>query len=70
MFDNATEKTLRLIAAGMYLKQFHGLDFALCMLIDAGFRECVARAALEDRQVLLSASFKVKYCQNDDIHPE
>lgn len=70
MFDNAAEKTLRLIAAGVYLKKMHGQDFAFCLLIDLGFSEGVARAALQNKKTLLSASFAAKYCQNDDIRPE
>lgn len=70
MFDNATERKLRLIAAGVYLKQLHGLDFALYMLIDAGFREGVARAALQDKKITLCASSIVKYCQGGSIFPE
>lgn len=53
MFDNATEKTLRLIAAGLHLKKMHGMEFAFLVLIDAGFRERVARAALQDERVYL-----------------
>lgn len=70
MFDNATEKTLRLIAAGRYLRQLHGLDFAFSMLVDVGFREGVARAALQDKRVLLCASSIVPCCWSDDILPE
>ena len=47
MFDNSTEKTLRLIAAGVYLKRIHGQEFAFLVLKDAGFRDGVARAALQ-----------------------
>ncbi|KAB0331037.1 hypothetical protein LSO07_04570 [Janthinobacterium sp. PLB04] len=70
MFDNATEKTLRLIAAGVHLKKMHGLEFALLVLIDAGLREGVARAALQDERVCLGTALELKYFQSDDIHPE
>ncbi|MDN2710620.1 hypothetical protein O0880_14440 [Janthinobacterium sp. SUN118] len=70
MFDNATEKTLRLIAAGVHLKQVHGLEFALLMLIDAGFLEEVARAALQNERFSRPAGSILKHRQSADIHPE
>lgn len=70
MFDNATEKTLRLIAAGVHLKKMHGLEFAFLVLIDAGLREGVARAALQDERVCLGMTLELKYFHSDDIHPE
>jgi hypothetical protein len=68
MFDNATEKTLRLIAAGAHLKKMHGLEFALLVLIDAGLLEGVARAALQDERAYLDTGMTLKNCQSDDIH--
>lgn len=70
MFDNATERTLRLIAAGMYLKRIHGLEFAFLVLIDAGLREGVARAALQDEQTYLGTDLTLKNCPGDGSHPE
>ena len=70
MFDNATEKTLRLIAAGVHLKKMHGLEFAFLALIDAGLREGVARAALQDERVSLGMALELKYFQSDYIDPE
>lgn len=70
MFDNATEKTLRLIAAGVYLKRMHGLEFALLVLIDAGFREGVARTALQNEEAFLDISLTKTGCHDDQVHPE
>jgi len=70
MFDNATERTLRLIAAGMYLKRIHGLEFAFLVLIDAGLCEGVARAALQDEQAYLGTDLTLKNCPSDGFHPE
>ena len=70
MFDNATEKTLRLIAAGVYLKRIHGLEFAVLVMIDAGLCEGIARAALQDDRDFLGADLTLKNCPSDGIHPE
>lgn len=70
MFDKATEKTLRLIAAAMHLKKVHGLEFAVLMLKDAGLLDGVARAALQDEQDCSEGQVASKYCQSDDIHLE
>jgi len=70
MFDNATEKTLRLIAAGVYLKRIHGLEFALLVLIDAGLCEGIARAALQDERAYSGMNLTLKNCPSDGIHPE
>lgn len=70
MFDNDTEKTLRLIAAGVYLKKMHGLSFACLVLIDAGLREGVVRAALQDEKVYLDAVLTKTDYQNYGLHIE
>lgn len=70
MFDNATEKTLRLIAAGVHLKKMHGLEFAFLVLIDAGLREGVARAALQDEQAYLGKDLTLRNYPSDRFHPE
>lgn len=70
MFDNATEKTLRLIAAGVHLKKMHGLEFAFLVLIDAGLREGVARAALQDEQAYLGTDLTLRNYPSDRFHPE
>ncbi|MGX9698112.1 hypothetical protein ACWYXK_14090 [Janthinobacterium lividum] len=70
MFDNATEKTLRLIAAGVYLKRIHGLEFAVLVLIDAGLCEGIARAALQEDRASLGRDLTLKNCPSDGIHPE
>lgn len=70
MFDNTTEKTLRLIAAAIYLKQSHGVQFAFCVLTDAGFCQCIARAALQDEQDFLGASSAMGCRHSDEIPPE
>lgn len=58
MFNKATERPLRLIAAARYLKQLHSVQFAFFLLIDMGFCEYIARAALQDEQEpLLHAGF-------------
>ncbi|MGK5040426.1 hypothetical protein ACQ4WQ_08795 [Janthinobacterium sp. GB1R12] len=70
MFDNATEKTLRLIAAGVYLKRIHGLEFAVLVLIDAGLCEDIARAALQDDRAYLDTGWMLTNFQSDHIRPE
>ena len=70
MLNNSTDKTLRLIAAGVYLKQMHGLEFALLVLTDAGLCDGVARAALQDERSFLCKGLTWKNCQNDDFRPE
>ena len=70
MFDNATEKTLRLIAAGVHLKKMHGLEFAFLVLIDAGLREGVARAALQDEQAHIGTDLTLRTCPSDAIYRE
>lgn len=70
MLNNSTEKTLRLIAAGVYLKRMHGLEFALLVLTDSGLRDGVARAALQDERSFLGMDLTWKNCQSDDFRPE
>ncbi|MDO8039490.1 hypothetical protein [Janthinobacterium sp. SUN137] len=70
MFDDATVKTLRLISAGIYLKRIHGLEFAFLVLMDAGLREGVARAALQDERSCLGTGLTLKNCPTDRTHPE
>ena len=70
MFDNSTEKTLRLIAAGVYLKRIHGQEFAFLVLKDAGFRDGVARAALQVEGVYSGKGLTLKNCLDDGTHPE
>lgn len=70
MFDNATERTLRLIAAGVHLKKIHGLEFAYLVLIDAGFREGVARAALQNEEAYFDTIITKAGCQYCEVPPE
>lgn len=70
MFNNCTEKTLRLIAAGLYLKRMHGLEFARLLLSDAGLRDGVARAALQDEPSFLVTALTSKSCQSGDLRSE
>lgn len=70
MFDNATKKTLRLIVAGVHLKRMHGLEFAFLVLIDAGLREGVARAALQNEEAYSDTSFTQAGCQDGQVLPE
>ena len=52
MPDKNVEKILKLIAGGLYLKNLHGLEFAIVVLIDAGVHAEVARVALQNEKNL------------------